>query len=433
MIAPLIRGHRETRSFQAVTRIGSASFLLFLLLLTTLLALPSVASAETWSKVSTDGFGSVTNQRVQLGQETFGGYIYSGTGMDFGPGGEIWRSSDGSSWAQVGSAGFGDSNNTYVSVGPVFGGNLYATTYNPTTGGEIWRSANGTAWSLMTDDGFGSPTNAESGLMVFGSYLYAGTGNGGASGGQLWRSSDGVNWTQIEDAGFGDVNNTSIWPLAVSGGYLYVSGQNSVTGGEVWRSSDGTSFTQVNVDGFGDANNRGITSGGDFGGYVYVGTRNDVDGGEIWRSSNGTVWSQVGTSGFGSTNNQRVKVMGDYADSYLYFKADSNVGLAPAELWRTEDGTTYSQVNADGFGDANNTQIPGDLSVLNGSIYVSTRNTVAGGSVWRSAAPVPDEPALAQTGLDAWRLGLGVGVLFLGGLLAGMTIRRRYRPHLYLS
>ncbi len=43
-----------------------------------------------------------------------------------------------------------------------------------------------------------------------------------------------------------------------------------------------------------------------FGSHLYVGTRNDTDGCEVWRSSDGTTWNQVNTDGFGDTDNDYV-------------------------------------------------------------------------------------------------------------------------------
>ena len=92
---------------------------------------------ESWTQVNSDGFGDSNNEGIDL-WVVFNGYLYAGTSYN-ATGGEIWRSSDGTTWTQVNSDGFGDSNNYWIYPSVVFNGCLYAGTGNYATGGEIWR------------------------------------------------------------------------------------------------------------------------------------------------------------------------------------------------------------------------------------------------------------------------------------------------------
>ena len=92
---------------------------------------------ESWTQVNSDGFGDSNNEGIDL-WVVFNGYLYAGTSYN-ATGGEIWRSSDGTTWTQVNTDGFGDSNNYWIYPSVVFNGCLYAGTGNYATGGEIWR------------------------------------------------------------------------------------------------------------------------------------------------------------------------------------------------------------------------------------------------------------------------------------------------------
>ena len=90
------------------------------------------AQDADWSQVNTDGFGDGNNSSSSS-MTLFDGYLYVGT-ENSTTGGEVWRTSNGTSWSQINSNGFGDANNTGVNSLASFGGSLYAGTVNTTTG-----------------------------------------------------------------------------------------------------------------------------------------------------------------------------------------------------------------------------------------------------------------------------------------------------------
>jgi hypothetical protein len=55
------------------------------------------------------------------------------------------------------------------------------------------------------------------------------------------------------------------------------------------------------------------------------------------------------------------------------------------EVWRTTDGTTWTQANPDGFGNSNNsgTYLNNNVTVFSNGLYIGTSNGSSGGQVWQ--------------------------------------------------
>lgn len=197
------------------------------------------SDGTTWQQVNTDGFGDANNSQEPIYISVFGDYLYAGT-YNASTGGEIWRTGGlggppFTDWEQANTDGFGDANNSSAASGVVFEDNLYVGTWNNTTGGQIWRSSDGTTWQQVNTSGFGDPNNSECfPSAALNGHLYAGTWNEQV-GGQVWRSQDGTTWTKVSEDGFGDANNIGIIPSVVLDDYLYVGTLNEATGGEVWE------------------------------------------------------------------------------------------------------------------------------------------------------------------------------------------------------
>ena len=297
-------------------------------------------------------------------------------------------------WQQKNINGFGDRNNYTVDRMSVFNGYLFAGTGNDSTGGEVWRSANGSNWSQVNLDGFGDATNTK--LYVgetFNGNLYVGTGNS-ANGGEIWRCSicDGTDWSRVVSGGFGDSNNDTVDRVVVFSNTLYATTDNYSAGGvKVWKSSTGNSgtWTQANTDGFGNTKNTGLWAVEVFNDYLYVATAQwgmpwdtgTHTGTEVWRTNNGTTWSQVNTDGFGDRDNMSPWL--ESINGYLYLQS-FNVGTGN-QIWRcaTCDGTDWTQVVSDGFGDSNN--IGGSFMLsFGGLFYAGTYNDITGAELWQT-------------------------------------------------
>jgi len=337
---------------------------------------------RSWTQVNADGFGDVNNGAISE-LAVFGNHLYAGT-SNYTTGRELWRSSDGVVWIQVNTDGFGDAGNSAIGSLGVFDGYLYAGTYNSSgSRPQLWRSSDGTTWIPVIDDGFGDPYNLQvCSLGVFDGYLYAGTYYWN-DGGQLWRSSDGTSWTRVVDNGFGDRMNFGIESLAVFDNYLYAGTWNNSYGSEMWRSPDGTTWTQVNNNGFGDPYNSAAPSLAAFGNHFYAGTMVGLSPGpaaEVWRTPDGTTWTQVNSEGFGDSNNVGVMSLTRFGDEL--YAGTSKYPAAGAEVWRSSDGASWNQVNEDGFADPNNSHIT-SLAVFDGYLYAGTFNGSTGAEVWR--------------------------------------------------
>jgi hypothetical protein len=292
-------------------------------------------------------------------------------------------------WQQVNIDGFGDRDSWGVNRMSVFGNYLYASANNQDTGGEVWRTADGTDWSQVNLDGFGivSNTTAAVGEALNG-YLYVGTGNT-ATGAEVWRCStcDGSDWTRVVSGGLGDPNSDKVERIVVFSNTLYATANNSSTGAEVWRSSTGDpgSWTQCNTDGFGDANNQGLWAAAVFSDYLYVATgqwKDTYTGVEVWRTNDGVTWNQVNTDGFGDPENRSPWI--EPFGGYLY--VSSHNGDTGSQIWRcaTCNGADWEQVIGDGFGDSN-TLASHFMLGFDGYFYACAENSVTGVEVWRTA------------------------------------------------
>ena len=153
----------------------------------------STGDSGSWTRVVAGGFGDPYNWSITL--EPFNGYLYAGTYNykdSDNPGHELWRCQqcDGTDWQQVPIAkGFGDTENRAIRSLVVFDNALYALTYNRTTGMEVWRTTDGTNWAQVAPDGLGDSNNYlpnwDNAVAVFNDSLYIGTCNW-ATGGEVW-------------------------------------------------------------------------------------------------------------------------------------------------------------------------------------------------------------------------------------------------------
>jgi hypothetical protein len=326
--------------------------------------------------------------------------------------------------SQININGFGDRSNVSAHRMQSFAGYLYVGTWNENTGGEVWRSADGTSWSQVNTDGFGNEynTNALVGEAMAG-YLYVGTTNA-IEGAEIWRcqACDGSDWSRVMSGGFGDTSNTSLERIVVFSDTLYATTANGTTGAEVWQSSSGASgsWTQSNADGFGDDNNTAIWAAAVFDGHLYVATAQiDVDtptGVEVWRTD-GTAWSQINADGFGDADN--VFAWLEPFDGNLY--ALTNNYTTSAQVWRCADCASQSdwaRVVDDGFGDSNN--YAGSFMLgFDGKFYAGTNNEATGTEVWQTGNGVNWRQLSIDGFGDSSNWNIVSGVIFSDSLLLG--------------
>ncbi|HNS02965.1 MAG TPA: PKD domain-containing protein [Anaerolineae bacterium] len=371
-----------------------------------------------WVQTNVNGFGDRNNVVAQP-LRAFGGALYAGVYNWNSNDLQLWRMSPAGVWSAVMHNAFGDPSNTWFSDLIEFSGQLYVGTENwvcdnpncntrHSTGGQVWRSSNGSTWNQVGLAGFGDPTNFVAiPLAAFGGHLYIGTYNYDAAtnttyGAQVWRSSTGNagSWTRVVTAGFdGNINNQGVHRGAVHGGYLYLGTVNPVQGAGVWRSADGVTWQQVNVAGFGDIRNYRTSKLATFGGYLYAATDHFSGGGvQVWRCQlcTGSDWTRVVDNGFGNPDTQQSAALVVF-DNQLY-GAFRNLTTG-TEVRRTQDGVHWAEASMPGFGNSNNHWV--DLTVFDNRLVAGTNNGAHGSQVWKktvtadfSGSPLTSSPPL---------------------------------------
>jgi len=379
---------------------GILWWLIFLLIIATMLCLSlgnivyqsRVRAMPYWENVYNDSDGGTSNNVDDIA--TYYGHLYIALWGTSGPAARVKRYDGGTSWTQVNTTSFGDSENYRVLSLAPFDDRLYAGTYNPSTGAEVW-AYNGTAWIQVNTDGFGDPLLYYCDeLCAYDGSLYAGVYSN-YDGCRVFRYDGGTSWTQVNNPGFGDNNNTHIHAMTPWMGYFWVGTENTTTGAEIWQ-YDGSSWVQENVDGFGN----GDCECWSFAVYdirLYASTGNSPTRGKVYRHNSYDSWTQVSSNGLGSNHNYAVLSLVNYKGK-LYAgtrRLNDNPGC---EVW-SYNGSTWAQENENGFGDPNNSEAT-SMTVLNSWLYVCTEGGPTA-QIWRATdPPVPYAVYLAEGSTD---------------------------------
>lgn len=165
-------------------------------------------------------------------------------------------------------------------------------------------------------------------------------------------------------------------------------------------------WVQVNAAGFGDSNDFRVGPLSVFATRLYAGTIN----GDVWRTSDGTSWTQV-------TTLPGRAFLGAVFGNQLY--AGTQASGVDVGVWRSLDGTSWTQVVSSGFGDATNSQVNPD-SVFGAHLYAGTgKNLGGGGEVWRSSDGTSWTQVNSDGFGDANNTEILLGPVFGGHLYAG--------------
>ncbi len=205
---------------------------------------------------ATTGFAAMPSRPGRHGV-VFRGAMYVGTVNESGGG--VWRTTDGSGWEAVASAGLRDPANEALAPQIVFRDRLYAVSRNG-HGLEVYRTADGETWERVVTDGLGAgpQRNVTGSLAAFGepARMILVTRNvsqlrvtpdgtplevGLSSGFQTYRSAYGGRWAKVGRDGLGD-SHAYAGAVIEEGGVLYLAAQNSREGDAVWRSTDGRTW-----------------------------------------------------------------------------------------------------------------------------------------------------------------------------------------------
>jgi hypothetical protein len=193
-------------------------------------------------------------------------------------------------------------------------------------------------------------------------------------------------WVQVNETGFGNLANKSISALDVFGTQFYAGAQNSEEGATIWRSDDGITWNKVSEPGFSDLYTNTVSTILDFEefkGELYASTGWYLIPGQIWRSETGDSWEQVEANGFGSASNNAIAAFGVFSNT-LYAGTHDNNGL---EIWRSETGNSgeWTRVVAGGNGQASNALVTGFME-FKGMFYVAVENGGDDGAeIWRTS------------------------------------------------
>ncbi len=225
------------------------------------------------------------------------------------------------------------------------------------------------------------PFTCTTSTLAYGEYrMFLRATNGSQSGTNstaIFTVSDDIFYPQINSDGFGSANNTESMLMDYAG-VLYAGTRNSSTNAEFW-SYDDVSWTQES-----DQEVNGLTriaSMVTFDDLLYALVIDEEDfNPEIW-SFNGSLWSQVTATDMQASAN----AYGDDPAPMAVYDSNLYIGVfdgstEQSEIWKY-NGSTWTQVNTDGFGDAGNTIVTA-MKVHNSKLYIGTRNSLTGTEVW---------------------------------------------------
>lgn len=190
-------------------------------------------------------------------------------------------------------------------------------------------------------------------------------------------------WEKVNTNGFGDTDNQSSFPMIIFHDDLYLGTWND-EGSEIRMISEEThsDWKQVNINGFGAPENSHSISMEVFDDNLYVAVLND-GGGEVWFTGDGTSWNQLNIDGFG-LNHMRVRAMSTFSshgsNQHLYMATDNEEG---AQTWMTSNGMDWLLMDENGFDDANNTSVY-CMAVFNNDLYLGTANQQSGTQIWKT-------------------------------------------------
>ncbi len=226
-------------------------------------------------------------------------------------------------------------------------------------------------------------------------------------------------WQQTNINGFGERWSSGVTSLESFNGQLYAASSSWNTGAQVWRSSDGRHWTAASQISFGSAHqglNPAITDLLVFNNQLYASTGWGSGSGQLWRSPDGSTWTQVIGEGL-SPNNNAILRLGVF-DNRLYAATGNNI--TGSEIWRSSSGDpgSWEKVVSGGLGNANNILIT-TFAIFNGNLYAAGENPSDGAEVWRTSDGLDWAQVNANGFGKAANMQIGSLVVFDNMLYAG--------------
>ena len=180
---------------------------------------------------------------------------------------------------------------------------------------------------------------------------------------------------QINQSGFGanPLVNRMDYGMVELNGKIFCSDR----AGNIWNYDNGTSWTNIN-----SGLPAGIKTLGKWNNNLVCGILTGTGVG-IYQYD-GSSWTQINTNGFGDPNNFGMDSFSE-VNGDLYAAAHNNT--TGVQIFKYTEGTSWNKINANGFGDANNNNA--NLASFSGDLYASTWNTngtevykYTGGTSW---------------------------------------------------
>lgn len=278
-------------------------------------------------------------------------------------------------------------------------GTLYFAANDGTSGVELWKSDGTEAGTVQVKDIFaGSGSSLPSSLASVNGTLYF-TANDGVTGEELWRSDGTAGGTVLVKDIFAGASSSSPSSLTDVNGTLFFAANDGMTGIELWK-SDGSGAGTVQVQDINaGAANSSPSDLTNVNGTLYFSADDGLTGVELWKSdatAGGTVRVKDIVDGnysqYSSTPQSLTNVNGT-----LYFSAQQVISVAPdphdpgtnivtlgnRELWKS-DGTDSGTVRVQDIRPGTASSYPNSFTEMNGTLYFSANDGVAGDELWKS-------------------------------------------------
>ena len=386
-----------------------ALFILVALALTPFaLATPASAAPAGWTRIATGGLGNPQNGAMFPFIE-FQGKAYSFVPNTSGGGGPsipapVWAY-DGQRFAKAAADGFGDVNNSSLSPGAIFQGQLYMGTSNYNGGGQLWRTPDGTHWERVGQAVLSNPNNTnywplgvQDGKLVVASDNYQ-------AGVQAW-TYDGSNFVRANTDGFGE-DAVALSMGATLNGRVNVIIQRYSQGTGLQEPliplayAGGTTWEATGEKGFGDTANTASYVLERDGQFLYAGTFND-NGGQVWRFD-GTDWTEIDIGPLSTPQNNLMLAFAYQGNVFVgtSFQPHDGPPTGPGKLYRQKTDGSFDAITTDGFGDPNN--VIAFVGTVFKGMYLAGTFNMNGFQVWSSpagaaiSAITPSSGALGST------------------------------------
>lgn len=313
-----------------------------------LLLAPSSVGAQQWIFDAANWGQPPPTQNSYYSFTSLNGEIFAGGQTERGSGNPTARvlcsTDDGLTWQPV-MVPFAKNDSEARRIYATSGGSVLAVTRSQTP--KVYRSIDGGAnWllaqELNSDQSYGRWFVEFNGAI----YLAMVALQGGP---RVYRSTDdGASWTSV--AQFSS-KLTHISSLLVANGKLYASTDQAGPGGIGWvfESADGIQWSKKNATQMSGQKFSLAHSLTFFNGAYYAGEQDVINGGKIWQSPDLVTWSLV----WQSEGRVEPEVYRLYVTGSRMWAGTRTLKGTGGRVYYTDDGATFTQDGADGFGDVN--------------------------------------------------------------------------------